>query len=130
MNVDVPFRRLSLDKLRANFHRLHRRQFGFSDSLSEVEIVNIRELAELRRRKPILPHLVTKRRSHTFKTDSAQIFALGGWREARFVSREALIPGDEGTGPTVLEEATATSYIPPGWKFRVHEAGHIEVRRD
>jgi N-methylhydantoinase A len=130
VNVDVRLQRLSIEKILTAFHRLHRRQFGFSDQAADVEIVNIRALAQLRRQKPVLPSLSAKHRAHAVEMDSGQIFVLGNWRSAHFVSREHLRPGDEKAGPMILEEATATTYIPPGWTFRVHEAGHIDAKRD
>jgi N-methylhydantoinase A/oxoprolinase/acetone carboxylase beta subunit len=50
-------------------------------------------------------------------------------REARFAARDALPMGVAIEGPLVVEEATATTYIPSGWRIRVTPAGHIDATR-
>jgi N-methylhydantoinase A len=130
VNVSISPSRLSQDLVLSTFHRLHRQQFGFSDSASGVEIVNIRALAELRREKPVLPGLQAKHRTQALNRDGGRIFVLGNWRSAEFLSRDQLAPHDKEAGPLIIEEPTATTYVPPGWTFRVHESGHIDAHRE
>ena len=35
------------------------------------------------------------------------------------VERDALQPGEEISGPAVVTESTATTWLPPGWSARV-----------
>jgi N-methylhydantoinase A len=128
VNVPVSPTRFSQEGTIATFHRLHRQQFGFADPTTEVEIVNIRVLAELRRKKPALPSRPARGHARELKDETGQIFELGEWRAARFLPRDELAAGDQNTGPLVIEEATATTYIPPGWTFQVN-SGHIDVQR-
>ena len=44
--------------------------------------------------------------------------------------RERLQPGVHMSGPLVIEEATATSVIPPGYAVQVDEIGNLIVRRE
>ncbi len=126
--VDVPARKPYLKPLLSEFHLRHQRQFGFCNPEAEVEIVNLRAIAVLERRKPRLPDLVpmkSKQAAH----DRGQVLSGGEWLPAIYLSREQLPAGATGEGPVVIEEVTATSYIPRGWRYKVHGAGHIDVRR-
>jgi N-methylhydantoinase A len=129
VTADIAAHEPMLSGLLTEFHRRHHQQFGFSNPDAEVEIVNLRAIAVLSRLKPRLPGLDRKEKRKG-DGDRGQILAGGCWLEARFLSRDDLEPGETGTGPVVIEEATATSYIPRGWRYGVHGAGHIDVMKD
>ena len=122
--VDTLRRRPVLSRTVSRFHALHEQQFGFSDSNAEVEIVNIRAVAAFPRQKPIFPALQGRPK---LRSDRGAIFVAGGLREARFVKRESLPLDGSLEGPLVIEEATATTYIPEGWRIRVTSTGHIDA---
>ena len=51
---------------------------------------------------------------------------IGGQRmDATFVARESLPVGATLTGPAVVEEATATTLVPPGWTLTCLPAGDL-----
>jgi N-methylhydantoinase A len=109
------------------FHILHKRQFGFSDPAAEVEIVNVRAIAVFPRARPVFPSI--RRRTGEAPYEKGPIFADGRLQEARFFAREN-IPIEGGLeGPLVIEEATATTYIPEGWQIRLSSAGHVDATR-
>ncbi len=41
------------------------------------------------------------------------------------LSREALAPGAERTGPLIVEAADTTIVVPPGWRLRAGTGGFI-----
>jgi N-methylhydantoinase A len=41
--------------------------------------------------------------------------------------REALVAGQELTGPALIPEATATTYLAPGWTCQVDESGNLRL---
>jgi N-methylhydantoinase A len=127
--VDMPARTPYLADVSARFHQLHRRQFGFSEPGAEIELVNLRAIAFRSRRKPHLPDIASRGRA-SLPGDRGKVFAGGRWLDALFISRESMHSGARGTGPVVIEEGTATSYIPFGWRFTVNASGHIDVKRD
>ena len=43
--------------------------------------------------------------------------------------REALAAGDEGEGPAVITEAVATTYVAPGWRWRLDDHRNLLLRR-
>jgi len=115
-------------KLASRFHALHEQHFGFCEPDADIELVNLRAISIFSRRKPRLPE-IAPRRGRKVSGEPGSIFAGGRWADALFVARDALGVDDSASGPVVIEEATATSYIPAGWRFTVHKAGHIEVVR-
>ena len=60
---------------------------------------------------------------------TAPVFLRGAWVEARFVRREALVPGDRLTGPAVLVEPHTSILIELGWRARVTAHDHVELVR-
>ena len=126
--VDMPARPPFLGTVSAKFHKLHKRQFGFSEPDAEIELVNLRAISVNQRPKPRLP-AIPPNGGGKLVGDRGRVFAGGQWLEAQFISRESLGSGSSGMGPVVIEEATATSYIPRGWRFAVNASGHIDVTR-
>jgi len=132
--LTVPIESLDdLKRLIAPFHAAHERTFGYATSEEPVEIVTLRLRCTLETSKPVLPRLsptdgqvwralIDTRPVHftSVASDSAV--------ETNFYERTKLLAGDAGTGPAVIVEAHATTLIPPGWNWRVHEAGHLICR--
>ena len=48
-----------------------------------------------------------------------------GTVKATVYNRDGMAPGDEITGPGILEEAGATTYLASGEHARVHESGAL-----
>jgi N-methylhydantoinase A len=46
------------------------------------------------------------------------------------IARESLAAGDTFTGPAILREPTATTYVDAGFTAHVHERGHVLMERD
>jgi N-methylhydantoinase A/oxoprolinase/acetone carboxylase beta subunit len=60
----------------------------------------------------------------------AGTITLGGRRlPARFAARSTLPVGHRLTGPAVIEEATATTLVPPGWSALVLDQGDLMLER-
>jgi N-methylhydantoinase A len=126
--VDIPPRLPLTQRIAQEFHKRHQRQFGFSEPNAEIELVNLRAIAVVARRKPKLPE-IARAEGIPVAGDRDRIFAGGHWVEALFVSRSSLRAGHTAMGPLLIEEATATGYIPRGWTMAVSSQGHIDVTR-
>ena len=44
--------------------------------------------------------------------------------------RSALVPGQEFTGPALVTETVATTWLPSGWRCRVDQLGNLLLQRD
>ncbi|MDJ0952209.1 MAG: hydantoinase/oxoprolinase family protein [Acidimicrobiia bacterium] len=114
------------EALLARFHATHRERNGFARPDDPVEVVTVRAESVGR---PLLswsdlPEAVP---TGTVDLPSRVVLAADGEVTARVVNRSGLAPGDEITGPAVVEETEATTYLAPGERAVVHGSGALEV---
>ena len=112
--------------LTERFHTLHRQRNGFARRDDPIEAVTVRAEAtsaaaltwdELPPLEPQGEVVVGGRRMLTPE----------GTVKATVYNRDGMAPGDEITGPGILEEAGATTYLASGEHARVHESGALVV---
>ncbi|MGA2809467.1 MAG: hydantoinase/oxoprolinase family protein [Terracidiphilus sp.] len=108
------------------FHRLHHRQYGFSDAERPVEIVNLR----LRMVAPGEPY--APMRCELVPGDGRAacyaerpVFFEGRELKSRFYRRDGLQPGDRIDGPAMITEYTAATVLPPGATAQVDGYGNL-----
>jgi len=136
--VEVPFemdkgRGIDAEKLRSivdSFHQRHDTLYGYSMPGADVEIINLRASAKGLTDKP-------KLRKFPYKgTDPSP--ALKGKRQAFFEGKfmdtqvydvERLGYGNSINGPALLEQATTTTLVPPGWNIVCDEYGNFELKK-
>jgi N-methylhydantoinase A len=102
-----------------SFHRLHRRRYGHDHPDEAVEIVTLR-LSVL---GPTDAPEVAPSPAQTRRADGVrEVTWRGRTGEVDVVQRSNLTPGAEREGPCIIEEQTATTFVPEGWRLR-HDAG-------
>lgn len=103
-----------LDLLVPRFHEFHRMRYGHASSREGVEIVNFRMTAThpsaVQRTSG-----VAEPAAGGVAVVSAPVRLDGRFEDCAFYRREALPEGYSLHGPAVLEEATATTFVPEGW---------------
>jgi N-methylhydantoinase A len=117
------------------FHTEHRRRFGHSDPAAPVEIVSFTVTATGLIDTPELPRPAAGGPAppHDARTGSRRVYFEadaprgGEWHEAPVWRREALLAGNEITGPAIVEEVSATTVLYPGDRARVDEIGSLIV---
>ncbi len=114
------------DALLARFHATHRERNGFARPDDPVEVVTVRAESIGR---PLLSWSELPQAVPTGAVDLPSRVVLAADTEvtARVVNRSGLAPGDEITGPAVIEETEATTYLAPGERAVVHDSGALEV---
>jgi N-methylhydantoinase A len=110
------------------FHALHEQSYGYADPERTVEIVTLRILALARTRKP--RHTATKPGrgdgGHA-RISLHRIFEDGAWRRGSLYDRARLRPGDHFSGPAVIVELSATTYLPGGWMAEVDGFSNLRL---
>jgi N-methylhydantoinase A len=103
------------------FHRLHERRYGYADSNRPVEVVNARVRTISVTEKPI-------HEAQEMRPGEGKHALLAG----NLYGRARLHAGDRFTGPAVVAEYSATTYIPEGATASVDAFGNliIEVQHD
>jgi N-methylhydantoinase A len=99
--------------LLARFREAHHQVFEFGDSGHDrAEIVSFRVGASAS--SGALPSLAEPHRASTAE-GRAVVFDRGAETSCRLLTRAALPAGDPVPGPVLVDDATATIYIPDGW---------------
>jgi N-methylhydantoinase A len=110
------------------FHALHEQSYGYADQERTVEIVTLRVLALARTRKP-RQIAATPRRGEggQARISLNRIFEGGRWRPGILYDRARLRPGDQLSGPAVIIELSATTYLPGGWMAEVDRFSNLRL---
>ncbi len=116
--LTVPWRKLA--RTIAAFGDLHKTRYGYALE-EETECVNLRLHAWVARREIELPALKPAAACNNTAppkvSTSAQGFAL--------CRRDELKPGEIVTGPAVVLEYSATTYVAPGWRAGRDDPGNL-----
>lgn len=114
------------DILAARFNALHAERNGFSRPDDPIEVVTIRAVA-----KGVAPigieRLPSWRPSEPSQRRQTTVVTSEGPRTATAVRREGLSIGERITGPAVVEEREATTYLDGGETAVVLDNGTLEV---
>lgn len=113
--------------VRAAFHALHGRRYGYAHPDEPVEIVTLRVTATGRTRKPVLEsEPVAGMDPSAARLGGKPVWFSGGAAgaparalETSLYDRELLRPGNMLRGPAVVFQYDTTTVVPPGWTARV-----------
>jgi N-methylhydantoinase A len=112
--------------LTARFHELHQARYGTARPRDAVQVVTYR----LRASHPV-PDLAIPPPpvSGTPRIEHAEATLPDGPATIPFYERATLPLGFTADGPCVIEEHTATTFVPIGWRCVVDAQGCLDVRR-
>ena len=114
--------------VRQRFEDTYRARYGHSNPEASLETVNLRLTALGDVGRPLLQdNYRPNRPSDRPSKISPVLFTTGSYSTARF-NREALPPGCSIDGPAILEEATATTVIPPEGTATIDEYGCLIIK--
>ena len=131
--------RVDLDRLREegrgyldrSFHQTHRTRYGTMVPTQDIELVNYRLVARVASRWELLSRLnreaMEERRP---RVDSGSVRFAGEKRSCQFLCRESLPVGYLASGLAIVEEPTATTVVPPGWRMAVGAAGALILEKE
>jgi N-methylhydantoinase A len=128
-SVTVPIGvEIDVDVIDGAFHDAHRVRYGHSTPGAPVELVNLRVAAMGRIAADAVP----------FRPPGTEEDPLLGRRPVTFggqahdtgaVLRPRLVPGASFAGPLVVEDETATTVVPPGYRMTVDDFGNLLITR-
>ena len=119
--LSVPF----TPALLSRFHQEHQRRYGYSHPGREVELVTLRLRTTIPTRMPASTFRPEAKRKQAAST--ARVFVGGKLQPARIYDRASLVMGRRYAGSVVITEYSATTFVPPGMRFRVDAAGNLLV---
>jgi N-methylhydantoinase A len=129
--LNVPYTHSLLEA----FRREHQRRYGFTYPGREVELVTLRLRASM---KSSQSRTTTARVGtaaspaslRNLRTERAPVFFAGKKIPTPIYARDFLQTGKKYSGPAVVTEYSATTFVPPGKRFRLDRVGNlvIEIR--
>jgi N-methylhydantoinase A len=120
----IPWRRSP--ELLNDFHKAHKRRFGYQHAGKRIELVTLRVRGSLGQGQGNHAKFDVAGRPQS-ATTSAQVSFAGKSLKTGVVERSSLTPGFSVLGPLIVAEYTATTVIPPGWRLRVHRSGALLI---
>lgn len=125
INCAMPGGRVDKAAVRTAFDEAYLRQYGHANPAARVEVVTVRVMGVGRLERP---PVVAPGTAPAPTTTRPVIFG-GKTTEAAIVQRGSLAAGASVTGPAIIEEPTATTILPPGWRATIAAGGHMLLKR-
>ena len=117
---------LPLDQIIEIFEKNFEKEYGRRDTGRVVELVNVRIIARL----PVASPRWTKVKDGSGSPkEKRQIYVSGESHNVPIWAREDLTQGSTITGPAVIEEMSATTFVPASWFAKLGRVGELSLRR-
>jgi len=120
--LDVPCERGAWDRVASDFHDVHQRAYGHKHPNEPVQVVELRAVA---RRASGPERIGWPHRDRAGGAARLRVHIAGGLADAAGYDWDHLVSGQVMAGPAVVEGASATAFLPPGWGGRVNDIGAI-----
>jgi len=130
-SLSIPFSAATRvpDILKA-FHNAHERRFGHAQPNNPVEFVNLR-LAAVGRLARERRHALASTSQTTSPIIAERELIFGGRPiTANIFSRALLTDQTRYSGPAVIEEESATTFVPPGYGFQLDDWGNLVIQKE
>jgi N-methylhydantoinase A len=132
--VQVDLERLAFggrEYLNQIFHQVHRSRYGTAAPNDNIELVSYRLVAQV----PSDWRYFDQRNGGVDASgmpaiESGRVIFAGEEQSCRFARREGLPGGYSLTGLAIIEEATATTVVPPGWRATVSAEGALLLEQE
>ncbi len=118
---------LDCEDLKQRFFSAHEMNYGYFNPDDAVEIVNFRLTARGRLPRPQQPHIEATRRAPEAVGSRAVYFDSDTAVDAVLYDRAQLLPGQEITGPAVIDQLDSTTLVYPGDTARVDGANNLII---
>ena len=114
----------------ALFNETHLARYGTAPANEQVEVVTHRLVAQVPGSRAVLDQLEEAAQGDAKPdVEEGEIGYRGGRLACRFAWRDSLPAGFALDGLAIIEEPTATTLVPPGWRATVGAAGALVLER-
>lgn len=115
--------------LRRAFHDVHYARYGNTAPIAAIEIVTYRLVARVPGGREALNQL-EREPAGPIQSETAGVRFQDAVLPCQFLWRESLPRGFSATGFAIIEEPTATTLVPPGWRVDVGATGALILTRE
>jgi len=105
------------------FRDLHRTRYGYAPPAAPIELVTVRLTARVPR--PV--HVPAPIQHATPRRATRRVLFEEGWFDTTVLDREGLPVSFRHEGPLIVEEAYATTVVPPGATLEVDRLGLLDI---
>ncbi|WP_159587226.1 hydantoinase/oxoprolinase family protein [Chelativorans xinjiangense] len=126
LTIPVPGGDIDMAAVRTSFDEAYDRQYGHSSPEAAVEVANLRVAALGKLERPGIPDPMVEPQS---VPGSRKVYFGGTEHDTAILQRAALPVGEMVEGPAIIEEPTATTLVPVGWRTEVIAGGHLLLSR-
>ncbi len=125
--LNVPY----THRLIHDFRREHQRRYGHSYPTRGVEVVTLRLRSTIKSSQAGLAAGITASRTKLGNELSARALVIFAGKKlaATIHDRGSLTIGRKYSGPAVVTEYSATTVVPPDWRFRLDKWGSLLIER-
>lgn len=119
------------DYLNRVFHQAHRSRYGTVAPNDNIELVSYRLVAHVPSEWPYFEQ-IERALAPSFErpAETGRVLFAGEKRSCQFVRRATLPLGQTLSGLAIVEDATATTLVPPGWRLTVSAGGALLLERE
>jgi N-methylhydantoinase A len=118
-----------LQAIRERFHTDYEREYTYRlDAPVELVAYHLVAMAEVDKLKPEKLPTTGRKLADTVKEERDVDFVEAGIQRATIYDGDSLEPGMEFVGPAIIEEAGATTVVPPGLPCSVDDYGDYQIR--
>jgi N-methylhydantoinase A len=121
--ISVPCDGMPVASIVEAFHEAHQARYGHAVRDQDVEVVGYRLIAAA-------PSPLRGVRSAPADSPATISSKPGGTAAAGYHARYAIEAGARLAGPCVVEEPTATTYVPEGWSARADRLGNLVLEAE
>lgn len=111
------------------FHDAHRHRYGTSAPSDAIEVVNCRLVVRVPNEGDLLAQLRRPEAVTASELETGDVWFQGQRRRCVFARRNSLPAGYQGEGLMVIEEPTATTLVPPGWRVTLGDIGVLTLEK-
>ena len=124
--LTLPFKKSYI----GDFHKLHKRVYGYSNLCYEIEVVNIRVRAIGKTRKPSLckGQIIAHENKQTIVKKSKCYYG-GKWLNTDILDRNKIQSRYQIKGPVLIVEDTSTTFLPPGYICNVDDYENLIIEK-
>ena len=124
--LNLPFKKSFID----DFHKLHKRSYGYAKSDYSIEVVNIRVRVTGKTRKPVMEKRpkgsLSKEQSIGKKT---KCFFRGKWLRADVLDRNRVRKRSRINGPALIVEDTSTTFLAQEYICNIDDYDNLIIEK-
>ena len=129
INIEVCLDDLSKNGLKKpinDFHKAYKDRCGHSFPEEDIELVNYRLNFIVPRVLPVEKKSIVKQ---DISKEKGEIYQNNKWIKCAYLKRSSLPVGFLTSGPVVIEEPTATTFVPGGWNLKVDQNFNLIIKK-